>query len=120
MLANQVKNFYDLCERASMRLTMRRIITSGAIACAGWGVVGIASASSPDAWKVLYDTTADACLKQSGLKKPKVVEGPVLFSNAILYKIKGTWPQAHMKGKKGKVYCSHPYPNGAPEIVDAP
>lgn len=103
-----------------MRLTMRRIIPSGVLACAGWSAVGLASASSPEAWKVLYDATAHACLQQSGLKKPKVVEGPLVFSNSILYKIKGTWPQAHMKGKKGKVYCSHPYPSGAPEIVDAP
>ncbi|CAL60373.1 hypothetical protein HEAR0138 [Herminiimonas arsenicoxydans] len=77
-------------------------------------------ASSPDAWKVLYDATATACVKQSGLKKPRVIEGPVLFSNVILYKIKGTWQQAHMKGRAGKVYCLHPYPNGEPEIVDAP
>lgn len=99
---------------------MRRIIASSAFIFTALGVVGSASASSPDAWQALYDTTAQACLKQSGLKKAKVIEGPVLFSNAILYKIKGVWPQAHMKGKTGKVYCLHPYPNGEPEIVDAP
>ena len=99
---------------------MRRIIASSAFIFTALGVAGSASASSPDAWQALYDTTAQACLKQSGLKKAKVIEGPVLFSNAILYKIKGVWPQAHMKGKTGKVYCLHPYPNGEPEIVDAP
>jgi len=33
--------------------------------------------------------------------------------------IRDRWPQAHMQGKTGKVYCLHPYPNGEPEIVDA-
>ncbi|RBA24437.1 hypothetical protein EV677_0083 [Herminiimonas fonticola] len=99
---------------------MRRIITGSAFIFAALSMVGSASASSPDAWQVLYDTTAHACLKKSELKKARVVEGPLLFSNTILYKIKGVWPQAHMKGKTGKVYCLHPYPNGEPEIVDAP
>jgi hypothetical protein len=75
-------------------------------------------ASSPDAWQELYRTTAKACLQKSGLKNPKVIEGPTTFSHAVLYKIKGTWPQAHMKGKTGRVYCLHPYPNGEPEIVE--
>ena len=103
-----------------MNLTMRRMIASGVFACAALNAAGYSSASSPDAWQALYDTTAQACLKQSGLKKAKVIEGPVLFSNTILYKIKGVWPQAHMKDKTGRVYCLHPYPNGQPEIVDAP
>lgn len=103
-----------------MNLAMRRIVTSTTLAVAALSVTGFASASSPDAWQALYDTTATACLKQSGLKKAKVIEGPVLFSTTILYKIKGIWPQAHMKGKTGKVYCLHPYPHGEPEIIDAP
>ncbi len=103
-----------------MNLMTKRVFMGGAFACVAWIMMLPAHASSPDAWKVLYDATATACLKQSGLKKPKVIEGPVLFSSTILYKIKGTWPQAHMKGKTGKVYCLHPYPNGEPEIVDAP
>lgn len=102
-----------------MNLTTRRMLASSAFAFAVLSATGHSSASSPDAWQVLYDTTAQACLKQSGLKKAKVIEGPVLFSSTILYKIKGVWPQAHMKGKTGKVYCLHPYPNGEAEIVDA-
>lgn len=103
-----------------MNLTMRRMIISSAVSFAALSAAGHSFASSPDAWQALYDTTAQACLKQSGLKKAKVIEGPVLFSNTILYKIKGIWPQAHMKGKSGKVYCLHSYPNGEAEIVDAP
>lgn len=78
-----------------------------------------AQASSPQAWDDLYRGTKQSCLKQSGLKNAKVVEGPVLFAGDVLYKIRGTWPQAHMKGKVGKVYCLHSYPNGEPEVVDA-
>jgi hypothetical protein len=102
-----------------MNVTIRRMISSSAFSFAALSAAGYSSASSPDAWQALYDATAQACLKQSGLKKAKVIEGPVLFSAAILYKIKGVWPQAHMKGKTGRVYCLHPYPNGEPEIVDA-
>ncbi len=99
-----------------MNVTIRRTIFSSAFALAALSVSGHALASSPDSWQTLYDTTAQACLKQSALKEAKVIEGPIVFSNTILYKIKGIWPQAHMKGKEGKVYCLHPYPNGGAEI----
>lgn len=99
---------------------MRRIFLLGIFSAAASIFVASAFASSPDAWQALYKQTGDACLKKSGLKKPKIVEGPVLFSSAILYRIKGIWPQQHMKGKTGKVYCLHSYPNGKAEIVDAP
>jgi len=79
-----------------------------------------AHASSPDAWQDLYRKTGDACLQKSGLKKPKLIEGPVLFAHEVLYKVKGNWPQPHMKNKVGAVYCLHPYPEGEPEIVDVP
>lgn len=75
-------------------------------------------ASSPDAWQELYRTTAETCLQKSGLKNAKVIEGPITFSRDVLYKIKGTWPQFHMKGRTGRVYCLHPYPDGEPEIVE--
>ncbi len=90
---------------------MRRVITNSVFIFAAFSMSGSASASSSDAWQVLYDTTAHACLKKSGLKKAKVIEGPLLFSNAILYKIRGVWPQAHMKGKTGKVLRMHPNAN---------
>jgi hypothetical protein len=82
-------------------------------------VISASQASSPDAWKDLYRTTGTACLQKSGLKNPKVIEGPTVFSHAVLYKIRGTWPQPHMKGKPGRVYCLHAYPHGEPEIVES-
>lgn len=75
-------------------------------------------ASSPDAWQQLYQQTGEACLQASGVKKAKLVGAPVTFSHAVLYRINGVWPQAHMKDKKAKLYCLHPYPNGMPEIVE--
>jgi hypothetical protein len=99
---------------------MRRIFLPGIFSAALCIFTTSALASSPDAWQALYKETADACLKKSALKKAKIVEGPVQFSHAILYRIKGTWPQAHMKGKTGKLYCLHSYPDGEAEIVDAP
>lgn len=77
-----------------------------------------ASASSPDAWQELYRTTGQACLQASRLKDAKLIGAPVTFAHAVLYRINGVWPQAHMKGKKAKVYCLHPYPDGTPEIVE--
>ncbi len=99
---------------------MRGIFLLGLFSAAACMPLTSALASSPDAWQALHSKTADACLRKSALKKPKIVEGPVLFSGAVLYRIKGTWSQPHMKGKTGKVYCLHPYPDGAAEIVDAP
>ncbi len=99
---------------------MRRVFLCGIFPVVVCMTAASAFASSPDAWQALRLATADACLKKSGLKKPKIVEGPVLFSGAVLYRIKGNWPQPYMKGRVGKVYCLHPYPNGAVEIVDAP
>lgn len=94
---------------------MRHILFAAILAACSMS----AMASSPEAWDALYSSTKQACLQKSALKNPKVIEGPVLFAGDILYKIRGKWPQAHMQGKTGKVYCLHPYPNGAPEIVDA-
>ncbi len=94
---------------------MRRIILAGIFAAAAIS----ASASSPDAWQALFDATANACLQRSGLSDPKIVEGPVIFSASILYRVSGIWPQPHMKGQIGSIYCLHPYPKGEPEIVDA-
>lgn len=94
---------------------MRNILMFSALAA----VASAANASSPDAWNDLYRTTSQSCLNKSGLKNARVIEGPVTFSHAVLYKIRGVWPQPHMKGKTGKVYCVHPYPDGAPEIGEA-
>lgn len=76
-------------------------------------------ASSDAAWNTLFAETRAACLKQSGLKTPRVNQGPVQFSGAIVYRITGFWPQAHMKGRRGTVYCLHPYPGGKAEIAES-
>lgn len=77
-----------------------------------------AFASSSAAWQELYRKTGNACLQASGLQHAKLVGEPVTFAHAVLYRINGVWPQAHMKGQKAKLYCLHPYPDGAPEIVE--
>ncbi|MFL9878678.1 hypothetical protein PQR63_09810 [Herbaspirillum rhizosphaerae] len=79
---------------------------------------GNAQASSADQWEKLKADTRAACLSESGFKQAKVLEGPIIFSNRVLYRIGGIWPQKHMKGKSGKVYCLHPYPDGKAEIVE--
>jgi hypothetical protein len=78
-----------------------------------------AFASSPAAWDELYRSSSQACLQKSGLRDARILEGPITFSGAVLYRIGGIWPQAHMQGKIGKVYCLHPYPDGAPEIAES-
>jgi len=79
---------------------MRYLILLGVLLAAS----GLASASSGEAWNKLQADTRKACLAKSGFKNAKVVEGPVMFANAVLYRIGGNWPQPHMKGKYGKVY----------------
>ncbi|HWU97156.1 MAG TPA: hypothetical protein VN114_01490 [Oxalicibacterium sp.] len=91
---------------------MQRILLTGILAAAASG----AMASSPEAWQTLYDTTAKACLQKSTLKDPRIVDGPVVFSGAIVYRIKGLLPQ--MSGQINSEYCLHPYPKGEPEIAE--
>ncbi|EJL87744.1 hypothetical protein PMI16_02630 [Herbaspirillum sp. CF444] len=97
----------------AMKMTMKMLlVTTSLLLSAG------AQASSADQWKKLKADTRATCLAESGFKQPKVLEGPIVFSNRVLYRIGGIWPQQHMKGKSGKVYCLHPYPDGRPEIVE--
>jgi len=93
---------------------MRRILLAGLLVVAAGG----ASASSPEAWQALYDKTAQACLQKSTLKDPRIVNGPVVFNGAILYRIKGLQPHAQVSGQIDSVYCLHPYPNGEPEVAE--
>lgn len=89
------------------------LLTLAAISSGAW-------ASSEASWNALYERTGKACLKKSGLKDPVINGDRVVFGKHILYRIDGTYPQAHMQGKTGSVYCLHPYPKGRPEIADAP
>jgi hypothetical protein len=92
---------------------MQRILLTGILVA----TASSALASSPDAWQALYDTTAKACLQKSALKDPRIVDGPVVFSGTIVYRIKGLVPQ--MSGQVSSEYCQHPYPKGEPEIAES-
>lgn len=92
---------------------MRRILLTGILIATTSG----AWASSSEAWQALYDQTAQACLKNSTLKDPRIVDGPVVFNSAIVYRIKGLQPQGN--GQVTSAYCLHPYPNGTPEIAES-
>lgn len=92
---------------------MRRILLTGVLAA----IAGSAWASSPEAWQALYDQTAQACLQKSALKDARIVDGPVVFNKAIVYRIKGIQPQGN--GQVGSVYCLHPYPEGTPEVAES-
>lgn len=94
---------------------MQRILLTGILAAAA----SSALASSPEAWQELYDTTAKACLQKSALKDPRIVDGPVVFSGTIVYRIKGLVPQPQTSGQISSEYCQHPYPKGEPEIAES-
>ena len=79
-----------------------------------------ASASSDAAWKALYERTEKACVKKSALKDAHTVGDRIVFAKAILYRVEGTYPQPHMNGQRGTVYCLHPYPKGRAEIAESP
>lgn len=93
-------------------MAVAMFVATSLLPCAG------AQASSADQWKKLKADTRATCLAESGFRQAKVLEGPIIFSNRVLYRIGGIRPQPHAKGKAGKVYCLHPYPDGRPEIVE--
>ncbi|MDQ7968968.1 MAG: hypothetical protein REI95_04930 [Oxalicibacterium faecigallinarum] len=95
---------------------MKKILLMAVLASAMTNVF----ASSDAAWEALYARTEKACLKKSNLNDPQVVGERIVFGKHILYRVEGIYPQAHMQGKKGSVYCLHPYPKGRPEIADVP
>lgn len=77
-----------------------------------------ALASHKGLWNKIRQDTRRACLEASEFKDPKILEGPLMFTSAVMYRVGGVWPQAHMDGQSGKVYCLHPYPKGKPEIIE--
>ena len=76
---------------------------------AGLGVVlaGSVTASTTSAWMAVDKASEAACRKASGF--PDAVAGPPIhFSDRFLVDarlVKGTYPQAHMKGAKGAMLC---------------
>lgn len=73
----------------------------------GLALAGSVAASSTPAWMAVDKASEAACRKASGF--PDAVAGPpVHFSDRFLVDarlVKGTYPQAHMKGAKGTMLC---------------
>jgi len=72
------------------------------------GLTRVAIASSPAAWAQHDKDVAAACRKASGLREPQVQAAVVRFDDAIgidARLVRGTWPQAHMRGKQAVMLC---------------
>jgi hypothetical protein len=90
---------------------------------AGLGVVlaGSVTASTTSAWMAVDKASEAACRKASGF--PDAVAGPPIhFSDRFLVDarlVKGTYPQAHMKGAKGAMLCLYNRRTKRTEVQDA-
>ncbi|WP_211454028.1 hypothetical protein [Collimonas antrihumi] len=66
-------------------------------------------ASSPDAWQEHRAMVTASCINASHLKAAKpVVSAPVEFPDEIGYTallLQGSYPQSHMKNRKGRELC---------------
>ncbi len=82
---------------------MRRLLIPAAAAL----LAAPASASTPEAWKLMQRQAERACLKASALARPRV-SNMVVFDDATgvaAMLVTGTYPQAHMKGAIGTHLC---------------
>lgn len=73
----------------------------------GLALAGSATASSQSAWMAVDKASEAACKKASGFRDA-VAGPPVHFSDRFLVDarlVKGSYPQAHMKGAKGAMLC---------------
>lgn len=68
-------------------------------------LVGVAHASSPDAWADLRKRSDKACIAKSQLKAARITGYVDTFETVTVSTIEGTWPQKHMKGAKAKFAC---------------
>ncbi|GAB3251976.1 hypothetical protein [Chitinimonas naiadis] len=67
-----------------------------------------AYASSSQSWSDHNRQVVAGCVKASGFKQARVVSQPVEFDDRVGYSallIEGTYPQAHMKGRRGQALC---------------
>jgi len=80
-----------------------------ALIAAGLTLTGAtATASTTKEWQAATAQAQAACGKASGLRDVKVVGEPAIFDDtspltAVL--VRGTYPQAHMKGQAGTMLC---------------
>ncbi|WNN45314.1 MULTISPECIES: hypothetical protein [Winslowiella] len=65
-------------------------------------------AASTESWLSGDHRMKQACIKASGLKNAKPVSKVMLFSDRVGYSalvLQGTYPQKHMKNKRGRELC---------------
>ena len=66
------------------------------------------SASPPKQWEAAQAQARMACVKASEFRNAKLIGTPALFDDTApltAMVIRGTYPQAHMKGQIGTVLC---------------
>jgi hypothetical protein len=82
---------------------------------------GPALASSPEAWSVYDRQVRTACQAASGLASVRVkgqrVDLPGLGLSALL--LEGTYPQRHMRGRKGLELCLVEQRSGRASVAEA-
>ena len=78
-------------------------------------------ASSPQAWAAFEKDIATRCVKASALKNTAPVGTVALFEDSVDYAallLQGTYPQRHMKGKRGTELCLYNKKTNTPYVTE--
>jgi len=79
-------------------------------------------ASSTESWASSDKQTSQACINASGLKNAKPVTNIMLFSDQVGYSalvLEGTYPQKHMKNKRGRELCLYQRATKTASVTEA-
>lgn len=97
-----------------------RYVISSTVAAVALIAATASFASAPDKWAKLDTASQNACLKAAGLNGAQAGP-PIRFSDNIMIDarvVEGTWPQAHMKGAKGRMLCLYNRKNKRVEVQE--
>src|SRR3546814_15876385 len=80
------------------------------------------AASTPQAYRELDRASSTACLRASGFRNAAFAPSPLRFSDRLgvdARLITGTFPQPHMKGRRGMALCLNDRRTNRNEVVNA-
>ncbi|KOC89536.1 hypothetical protein [Winslowiella iniecta] len=79
-------------------------------------------AASTESWHSADQRMKQACVKASGLKNARPVTRVMLFSDRVGYSalvLQGTYPQKHMKNKRGRELCLYQRATSRASVTEA-
>jgi hypothetical protein len=98
------------------------VLVAAAIALITIGRAGAIDGSTPDAWEAHRNEVVAACAAASNLRDARPGGSLVEFDDRVGFSavvIEGRYPQAHMKGRRGRVLCLFDKRTRTPFVSDA-